>query len=44
MGRVKESEHHEAELKRAAEWLKGVLPGIEVQGYFVDFEGIWEVA
>jgi carbonic anhydrase len=38
-----EALHHEAELQRAAEWLKNEIPGIEVQGYFVDFEGIWEI-
>jgi carbonic anhydrase len=38
-----EALHHEDELQRAAEWLKNEIPGIEVQGYFVDFEGIWEV-
>jgi hypothetical protein len=38
-----EAQHHEQELQRAADCLRKALPGIEVRGYFVDFEGIWEV-
>jgi hypothetical protein len=38
-----EAEHHEAELLRAAECLRAAMPGIEVRGYFVDFDGVWEV-
>ncbi len=38
-----ESKHHEAELRRAAKWLHQQLPEIEIQAYFVDFEGIWSV-
>lgn len=37
-----EAEHHDRELRRAAAILKTAIPGIEVQGYFVDFEGIWD--
>jgi hypothetical protein len=37
-----EAKHHEGELRRAAACLLRAIPGIEVQGYFVDFEGIWE--
>jgi hypothetical protein len=37
-----EAAHHEGELQRAAANLKAAIPGIEVQGYFVDFEGIWD--
>lgn len=37
-----EAVHHERELQRAAANLREVIPGIEVQGYFVDFEGIWD--
>ena len=40
---VREAENHERELRRAAEWLQTALPGVEVQAYFVDFEGIWAV-
>ncbi len=38
-----EAEHHEQELKRAAKWLRAAVSDIEVQAYFVDFEGIWAV-
>ena len=38
-----EAEHHEEELQRAAECLQQAIPGIDVQAYFVDFEGIWAV-
>jgi carbonic anhydrase len=38
-----EAKHHEKELQRAADILRVAFPGIEVQGYFVDFEGVWEV-
>ena len=37
-----EAEHHERELQLAATNLKTAIPGIEVQGYFMDFEGIWD--
>jgi hypothetical protein len=37
-----EASHHEADLRRAAANLKTAIPEIEVQGYFVDFEGIWD--
>ena len=38
-----EAAHHERELQLAADNLGAAIPGIEVQGYFVDFEGIWDV-
>jgi hypothetical protein len=38
-----EAAHHERELQRAATNLRAAIPGIEVQGYFVDFNGIWDV-
>jgi carbonic anhydrase len=38
-----EANHHQKELQRAAEILRVAFPDIEVQGYFVDFEGVWEV-
>lgn len=38
-----EALHHEKELRCAAERLQQAIPGIEVQAYFVDFEGIWAV-
>lgn len=37
-----EAIHHELELHRAANNLRAAIPGIEVQGYFVDFDGIWD--
>ena len=37
-----EAEHHRQELHRAAKFLKASMPNIEVTGYFVDFEGVWE--
>jgi len=37
-----EAMHHERELQLAATNLRAAIPGIEVQGYFVDFEGIWD--
>lgn len=38
-----EAAHHQHELQHAAENLRAAIPGLEVEGYFVDFEGIWEV-
>jgi len=38
-----EAAHHEAELRRAAENLRKAIPDIEVEAYFVDFEGIWDI-
>jgi hypothetical protein len=38
-----EALHHGKELQRAAEFLRAAIPGIDLQGYFVDFEGIWAV-
>jgi len=39
---VAEAIHHERELQLAAANLRFALPGIDVQGYLVDFEGIWD--
>ena len=36
-----EAEHHHLELRCAAEKLQDAVPNIEVEGYFVDFEGVW---
>ncbi len=36
-----ERENHKAELARAAESLHRHIPGIQVDCYFVDFEGVW---
>ncbi len=38
-----ERAHHREELSRAAEHLKGAIPGVEIASYFVDFEGVWAV-
>jgi hypothetical protein len=37
-----EAAHHQRELQHAAANLRAAIPGVEVQGYFVDFEGIWD--
>jgi carbonic anhydrase len=36
-----EAQHHEEELQRATAYLKNAIPEIDVQAYFVDFEGTW---
>jgi len=38
-----EARHHERELKTAARCVYERVPGVAVQAYFVDFEGVWEV-
>jgi len=38
-----EAQHHEGELRRAAEYLAQQIPGVDVQAYFADFEGVWAV-
>jgi hypothetical protein len=38
-----EAVHHEQELERAADCLRKAIDGLDVKGYFVDFEGVWEV-
>jgi hypothetical protein len=37
-----EAEHLERELKSAAAKLKEAIPNVEVTGYFVDFEGVYD--
>jgi carbonic anhydrase len=37
-----EAEHHHRELRKAAEGLRNAISTVEVSGYFVDFEGIYE--
>ena len=39
----REAEHHRQELHRATQILKAEIPGLNVKGYFVDFEGVWEI-
>lgn len=38
---LREREHHQKELERAAEYLRAQFPEMEVGTYFVDFEGVW---
>lgn len=37
-----EFERQEAELLRARDSLRDTIPGIKVEPYFVDFEGVWQ--
>jgi carbonic anhydrase len=37
-----EAAHHKQELHRAAAKLAEAIPGLQIEGYFVDFEGIWD--
>lgn len=37
-----EAAHHQQELQRAATHLAQAIPGLEINTYFADFEGIWE--
>ncbi|MGC2729020.1 MAG: carbonic anhydrase, partial [Candidatus Sulfotelmatobacter sp.] len=37
-----EAAHHQRELALAAANLAKAIPGIEIQAYFVDFDGIWD--
>lgn len=37
-----EADHHQRELQRAAEYLRETIPGVEVEGYFANFDGIWD--
>jgi carbonic anhydrase len=41
--RSAEAAHHRTELLRAADLLTTNFPGISVEPYFVQFDGIWEV-
>ena len=38
-----EAQHHEEELRRAARCLEERIPGLQIEMYFVDFEGVWAV-
>ncbi|MBZ5524074.1 MAG: hypothetical protein LAP21_17705 [Acidobacteriia bacterium] len=40
---AREARNHCSDLKQAAAFLKSSIPGLTVKGYFVDFEGVWEV-
>lgn len=39
-----EALHHKLELQHAAAKLAEAIPGLAIQGYFVDFDGIWDAA
>src|SRR5438552_4047763 len=39
--RQAEAEHHLVELSRAAELVQTSFPGVDIDTYFVDFEGVW---
>jgi len=39
----RERVNHRAELERAKATLAAVFPGVEVESYFVDFEGVWSL-
>src|SRR5438552_939761 len=36
-----ERENHRKEMEKAKENLEKAMPGVLVEGYFVDFEGVW---
>jgi len=38
---ARERANHRADLGRAAEYLAKAIPGVAVETYFVDFEGVW---
>ena len=38
----REAKHHEEELQRAAKWVRERVPGLAVEAYFVNFEGVWK--
>jgi hypothetical protein len=38
-----EAENAAREMNRAAASLAAAIPGLSIEGYFVDFEGVWEV-
>jgi hypothetical protein len=37
-----EAEHHDRELRKAAQSLRNAIPAVEISGYFVNFEGVYE--
>jgi hypothetical protein len=38
-----ERAHHRQELRKAADVIAAAIPGLTVDGYFVDFEGVWHM-
>jgi len=39
---AREAENHRQDLHKALNFLQGEIPELNVRGYFVDFEGVWE--
>src|SRR5437763_1259979 len=39
----KEAENHNADLQKAAAYIKSVIPELAVEAYFIDFEGVWQI-
>ena len=39
---AREAENHRQDLHRAVDFLQANLPQVNVMGYFVDFDGVWE--
>jgi hypothetical protein len=37
----REARHHIRELRRAADALSKAIPGLQIDGYFINFEGVW---
>jgi hypothetical protein len=37
-----EADHHARELRTAAANLRAAIPGVDIDAYFVDFEGVWQ--
>ena len=37
----RERVNHRDDLRRAAEYVAAAIPGVAVETYFVDFEGVW---
>jgi carbonic anhydrase len=40
--RQAEAEHHVSELGRAAGLVRATFPEVEVEGFFINFEGVWQ--
>ena len=41
---VRERAWHEERLARAAEVVRSAAPGLAVERYFIDFQGVWDIA
>jgi carbonic anhydrase len=40
--RAREAENHRQDLHHALDFLRANIPQLNILGYFVDFEGVWE--